>query len=416
MKIPWKFQRHDDSLNPHDQRFFSTINFVTRSASVFQTRSHSKAARMEYLCLDDTHRFEVHQALRFMKKNMAGDHSEYDTFVLFHDAEKSPTAHHGPSFIIWHRFYILMLELSMQKYFRGCMLPYWDNRLLSRSGPNPRDSIYFSEDLLGEANGKVTTGLAANFRTPNSSSCKEISETLARAVPTKMEGLFKEDFVHFLHEAAEYKTLCLPWNRTFESVHGLVHVFVGELMSYLSCAPCDPIFFLHHTFVDYMYEKHFRLLHKGNNLRANLTYPAISEEEEMEWYAGDTIMMPFGILHRDMLMSEFFVPNYHTSPGDVECSKDEDCCPNSNTKYVWCNVETKQCVAKMKEGGKVKPGFPDIACYCGEGQTAVLKEDVCHCKEDGEGGEDGEDGEGGEGGENGEDGEGGVMFEGFIGV
>ncbi|ESO10253.1 hypothetical protein HELRODRAFT_168144 [Helobdella robusta] len=337
--------------------------------------------RNEYLCVDDSQRMCVHNAMSLMKKKKVGQHNEYDLFVLFHDAEKAPSAHNGPSFIIWHRFYLLMFELAMQRYYKKCMMPYWDNRLLSRSGPNPRESIMFSSDLMGNAFGEVKTGFAAGFSTTESMSCQEISKNLSRAIPTDMEGLFHEDFTDFLKKASDYKQLCIPWDDTFETVHGLVHIFVGELMSYLACSPSDPLFYLHHSFVDYMYEKHFKQDLQIRYPNANISYPNIYEKTELDdEYAGDSIMMPFGILHDDMMGNNYFNPSYEVSPGDVQCWKDDDCCSNKNTEYVWCNRKTNKCAAKIQQGGRVKSGFSANACYCKKPKLPVIKDNLCDCE------------------------------------
>lgn len=277
-------------------------------------------------------------------------------------------------------FYLLRFELAMGRYFRSCTLPYWDNRLLARSGPNPRHSVLFSPELFGDAYGEVRSGFAAGFKTINSTSCREISKILTRAVPSYVEGLFEDNIASYVSSAKHYKELCSSWNETFEMIHGDVHLFIGQLMAYLSCAPSDPLFFLHHCFVDYMYEKHFRLSFKEKFPEVNLTYPEIYERDDLDdIYAGDSIMMPFGIRHEEMLVDDNFVPSYSKSPGDVECMKDEDCCANKNIEYIWCDTTTRRCIAKIQEKGKVLPGFPDKACYCKPPKHPVIERGFCKC-------------------------------------
>ena len=44
-------------------------------------------------------------------------------------------------------------------------------------------------------------------------------------------------------------------NAGFENMHGSVHVFVGGHMGNLVCSPSDPIFWMHHAFVDCIWQK-----------------------------------------------------------------------------------------------------------------------------------------------------------------
>ena len=104
------------------------------------------------------------------------------------------------------------------------------------------------------------------------------------------------------------------------------------------------------------------------------------EDDDIKKYSGHITMMPFGIKHEEMLNSDSFVPQYETSPGDVECNEDSECCSNNNVKYVWCNKKTKKCAAKVQQGGAVKEGFPASACYCMEGNVPFIENLKCACK------------------------------------
>ena len=42
----------------------------------------------------------------------------------------------------------------------------------------------------------------------------------------------------------------------FELVHGNPHFWIGGPMAVLEAAPMDPVFFLHHNFIDLMWDAH----------------------------------------------------------------------------------------------------------------------------------------------------------------
>lgn len=62
-----------------------------------------------------------------------------------------------------------------------------------------------------------------------------------------------------------FRDLGSGWNdlpsNSFENFHDMVHVFLGGHMSGIPCASVDPIFFLHHTYIDLIWEE-FRQEHQ----------------------------------------------------------------------------------------------------------------------------------------------------------
>ena len=53
---------------------------------------------------------------------------------------------------------------------------------------------------------------------------------------------------------------------------------------------------------------------------------------------------------------------YDTSPGDIICTVDSDCC---NSTLFWCDDgASSKCIPKVVPGGLCEWWFPDKACYC----------------------------------------------------
>lgn len=96
-------------------------------------------------------------------------------------------------------------------------------------------------------------------------------------------------------------------------------------------------------------------------------------------------MLPFkGLNNSYGLLSDDYINwwyKYETSPGDIECTNDADCCANGNTEFIWCDTILGRCLSKVSEGGAVKVVFPARACYCPPGRQPYIKPTLtCGCK------------------------------------
>ena len=266
------------------------------------------------------------------------------------------------------------------------MLPFWDNRIERRLKNNLKDSILFSGDLLGNADGDVITGFARFWKTANTD-CLSISSILYRDIGVDVTELFPENAEDFV-KVNRFQDMCFPWNYTFEYMHGGPHVFIGGLMSYIPCSPNDPIFFMHHSFVDNFFErfKNYSLAHNFS-----LQYPDISQSNLPPGFdatqlnfsttqgANDT-MLPFaGMINEYGFLSDTYTKlyyQYEISPGDITCTVDSDCC---NSTLFWCDNEvSRKCIPKVVQGGLCETTFPDKACYCKTGKPSNHK-GTCKC-------------------------------------
>lgn len=66
--------------------------------------------RQEYRTLSDKQRRQLHDAFNRMRNTTvpgAGRRTEYEVFIGYHHFYRSPGAHFGPAFVLWHREYIL---------------------------------------------------------------------------------------------------------------------------------------------------------------------------------------------------------------------------------------------------------------------------------------------------------------------
>jgi tyrosinase len=205
---------------------------------------------------------------------------EYDEFVRMHLAYFSPdgesglrAAHMAPSFLPWHRRLLLDLEGALRRVDSSVTLPYWDwtrDRTVT--------SAPWTADLLG-GNGRrsdrqVTTGPFAH-RTGNWPLKEGVTDTefltrdLGRSrgpidLPTKRELAWAlEDAVYDVAPwdstvTRGFRNKLEGWGTGRGSAswrnHNRVHRWVGGTM--LGAASVnDPVFWLHHAFVDLQWHR-----------------------------------------------------------------------------------------------------------------------------------------------------------------
>ncbi|MFF4396993.1 tyrosinase family protein [Streptomyces sp. NPDC001480] len=212
---------------------------------------------------------------------------EYDEFVRTHiayfptDGEDGlRTAHMAPSFLPWHRRFLLDLESALRRVDSSVTVPYWDwtrNRT--------RTSVPWTADLLGgDGHGsdrQVRTGPFAyreGHWTLNAgvTEGKFLTRDLGRArdpleLPTKddLEWALRDpdyDVAPWDSTVTRgFRNRLEGWNTGRDSPswrnHNLVHRWVGGAM--LGGASVnDPVFWLHHAFIDLQWYR-WQRRHRG---------------------------------------------------------------------------------------------------------------------------------------------------------
>ncbi|MET7284478.1 tyrosinase family protein [Streptomyces sp. NPDC005573] len=205
---------------------------------------------------------------------------EYDEFVRMHidyytaDGEDGlRSAHMTPSFLPWHRRFVLELERALRRVDSSVTVPYWD-----WTRDRTTTSVPWTKDLLG-GNGRrsdrqVTTGPFAY--TAGHWTIKEgitdgrfLSRDLGRAaapieLPTPAELKWAlDDPVYDVSPwnstvTRGFRNKLEGWGTGSGSVswrnHNRVHRWVGGAM--LGGASVnDPVFWLHHAFLDLQWQK-----------------------------------------------------------------------------------------------------------------------------------------------------------------
>jgi tyrosinase len=194
-----------------------------------------------------------------------GEMSRYDDFVQLHKNAMmgpnmlTPMPHHCPLFFPWHRVMIRQFELALQVAAGNAnlALPYWDWDLSGTNSP-------FTDDFLG-GDGDSAQGhrvVSGPFAYANGQFEIRVWDSTPGDV-----GLLRDFGAHptaSLPTSADVtsalvKTPYSPgddsWEKTCEiSLHDSVHYWVGGNMKDCT-SPNDPFFFLHHCYIDLLWEK-----------------------------------------------------------------------------------------------------------------------------------------------------------------
>ena len=225
------------------------------------------------------------QALLRLKKER-----RYDEYVHWHHHVMHPTvlpheprdaryrngAHRGPAFLPWHREFLLQVEQDLQSIDTALTLPFWD-WTKDAALQDPARSSFWADDFMGgngvEADGwRVATGPFAfaggNWPIPEPHGGPALLRrfgSLVDSLPTEADLRLAAQ--EFLYDVPDYD--CSPFTIGFRNriegwvtrradhrvttegsqLHNRVHLWVGGSMVPMT-SPNDPVFFLHHCFID----------------------------------------------------------------------------------------------------------------------------------------------------------------------
>ncbi|CAG2211984.1 TYR [Mytilus edulis] len=200
---------------------------------------YSLRVRKEIRTLSQTELINFFDAVNALKNDKSVKPNKYDSFAIMHQGDVGASAHDGPNFVSWHRYFLVLFENALREKNSRVTLPYWDSRA-DYLMTNKEDSILFTELFLGNAKGVVYTGPFAFWSTPTNP-----STLLRREIGVVGSPVHPERWVG---------------GNT------------GQ-MSSIIFSPMDPVFWLLHCFVDYLWEQ-FRENQKKLGINSETDYPA----------------------------------------------------------------------------------------------------------------------------------------------
>ncbi|CAB3407380.1 unnamed protein product [Caenorhabditis bovis] len=315
------------------------------NACVVQGKPLRKAIRKEYRMLSDDERRRLHAAFRTIKEN-----GEYDRLARVHaQYADSGAAHSGPAFLPWHREFIKRMEFMLRQVDPTIHLPYWDSTL-DENLPDSKDSLMWTNEFMGEIQaGNLNSGPFRSWKTI------ENRAAIRRAVGAEAK-LYTEDELNFTLNTDDIAQVLAftapqrgcPFRPNFnvaEYTHGNVHLYVGGDMHETITSANDPIFWLHHAFVDYQWEA-FRQ-RRQTRAQRETAYPADNKLCSSEHHFRGAFMKPFVPLRNVDGLSNMYTDNLYTYAPRPTCQMGPDC----GSPYLFCDRShgsPPKCAARMK--------------------------------------------------------------------
>jgi len=216
----------------------------------------------------------------------------YDHYVHAHHQIMIPTvlcgeprhpeyrngAHQGPAFLPWHRAFLLQFEADLRKIDPSVTVPYWDwtldavdplrspiwsDKWMGGNG-DPNDHNLVKDGPFAQAKGQwhVEAFPEYGYDIPG---LRRTFQTHVTSLPTPedLDRAMKESFYDLPPYNADptvrgFRNVLEGWrtNKADPAVttdgsqlHNRVHLWIGGHM-YWMVSPSDPVFFLHHCFID----------------------------------------------------------------------------------------------------------------------------------------------------------------------
>ncbi|XP_033758417.1 uncharacterized protein LOC117340764 [Pecten maximus] len=226
----------------------SQNNFRTRRKRASFLPQGQYRLRKEYRMMSNKERNTYHYCMNQLRFNTTvSGTSGYGALESLH--KENINAHGGVSFLAWHRVYLWALENALRNLGGDCSqltLPYWDCTAEfyanSIAVDSARHSAIFSEQFAGSGTGYVQDGPFKDwglFR-----QVVEQGDLFSRA---RIEELKSDGTNYLIANPFSYYSL--------EMNHNGIHRFVGGGLLSITLAPRDPIFFLLHCYIDYVWEE-----------------------------------------------------------------------------------------------------------------------------------------------------------------
>ncbi|KAI0167700.1 hypothetical protein BJ166DRAFT_239350 [Pestalotiopsis sp. NC0098] len=272
---------------------FSKVNTVQAASASCPNPN----IRFEWRNYSDTDRHAFVDAIScLMKAPASGNYppaqNRYEDIVRVHQAMTS-TIHGNNIFLFWHRYYVWTLEQIMRDecgFDRA--FPWWDETL---DAGNFHSSSMFTADFFGSlpaaTNGQgtcITDGAFANHVCHIGPGTGNTDHCLSRAVDESLTAQSNQDFVNTCNSRTNYPDM---ENCAELGPHAYGHNGVGSVMADVSSSPSDPVFFMHHLFVD----RNFWLWQNGDASRKTAINGCIDTASPCTPLTLDTVISVQGL-------------------------------------------------------------------------------------------------------------------------
>ncbi|PAV85952.1 hypothetical protein WR25_23547 [Diploscapter pachys] len=296
---------------------------------------NGKAERKEYRQLTNEERQKVNSAF----------------WVLKH--ELSATAHAGPGFLPYHREFLLRLELMLRKVDPDISLPYIDLTLDSNLD-DPKQSVLFSNDLMGDTNGP--SGLVADgpFKDwPTTTGGQGIERAVGvegKGYPmtdVEVKELLSGNLTNWLGYSVPQQGCFIddPLN-TIEFLSGDNNIFIGGTMKNIRTQFDDPLAVMSMAFIDMLWEQ-FRQTKQSPEHRET-DYPSDEVLCESHHHFLSHVMYPFDKMTVKDGLSNSYTEQFYTYAPRPTCS--EQNIHGCRSRFLFCDFSygEPRCSSKLK--------------------------------------------------------------------
>lgn len=319
---------------PPLKTFQSNVKISMKTQAAVEVSGHTNLklppSRKEYRMLSDQERRDYHDAINAMKKDTSVAPNKYDALVKYHETA-SKAAHGGPAFLAWHRYYLVLYELALQEQNPLVMLPYWDSTLDFEMA-DPTDSVIWTSEFLGNGRGSIANGPFASWSYNDKQLFRSVGTYGKLINRNKINDLVKTKKGHtYFVEALEQE-------------HNGVHVWVGGNMGSIFHSPSDPVFFMHHAFIDCVWEEYrIRQIQLGND---PTKYPHVRPFQKPHHNSNMDMQLP--LLFNETQQNKdgyqnFWTEQFYTCESTPWCSNAK---PDCGSKWLQCDLFFKRCVSK----------------------------------------------------------------------
>ncbi len=268
-------------------------------------------------------------------------------------------------------------------------VPYFDSNLDYHLGDDlAAQTVTWTADFAGNGDGVVTTGPFARWTLPFPLRNRRLLFRNLTHAPRgrTLPALMSDEALQTILNARSLRDICWNIDSSFETFHGATHNWVGGVMVNLPVSPSDPVFFLHHSFVDCLFTG-MRDNQRARGINVNYDYPndtvamgvgmrrqgdgvRIRRPDDSFHYALNE-MRPFGPLRNIDGLSDVYENTVRCAPRPT-CSRADTSCGGSG--YLFCDESTYRCAPKLRLGAQCGRHARYSPCSGGECCNGVCQE------------------------------------------
>ncbi|KAL3486996.1 hypothetical protein BJX62DRAFT_246259 [Aspergillus germanicus] len=168
------------------------------------------------------------------------------------NTEYADIIHHVGQFLPWHRYYTHIYETMLRDEcgFTGS-IPWWNEQLDADSGDMWQSPMWGPDAFGGNGTGSdlcVMDGRFANMTLHIGPEDEDTDYCLRRSWDGQKAIANANSTA--LEICDSYSTYSPWWDCVSNIPHKGVHTYIGGVMSDIKSSPGDPIFFMHHMYVD----------------------------------------------------------------------------------------------------------------------------------------------------------------------